>query len=224
MTWNPRLAIVEALEEAGWSGDEENPLGLLRHGEAVWGVTSPAGDSSLTERGGAVVDFPADTSAALIVAACLVASGQAGDQAAELKRLRLALSSAKRRAKRRLPHEREGLIFHLERQNDRLYGLAQIANAAAEVSAKGWDDARREAGKLREMNGRLRTRIADAEARLEAVHGDVADQLVQEGARRRKVAWSPMEVTAAAEWGDAAAFVRSLTGKQASDETPAQVP
>lgn len=202
MSWNPRLDVVEELEQHGWIGDEENPLGLLRHRGAVWGVTSEAGDSSLTEPNGAVIDFPSDASNELIVVACLAAARQesrvrlaggaaeaivqylvehdvmtsvsarhlvdtcqdetvedAGIRLADQKRLRLALASAKRRAARRQPHEREGLIFHLERENHRVHEYVRIANEAAQVSHRSWEAATEEARKLREKNAELRTRI-----------------------------------------------------------------
>ncbi|MFF6801065.1 hypothetical protein [Streptomyces sp. NPDC012616] len=168
MTWNPRLDVVEALEAFGWVGDEDNPLGLLRHSDAAWGVTSNAGDSSLTEPGGAVVEFPGDASVDLVVAACLAASGQLLDLVARAGRLTVALASAKRRARRRQPHEREGLIFHLERQNRRLSGFARLANETAQMCARNWDETREEAAKAREANGELRARIAGLERELAA--------------------------------------------------------
>lgn len=210
MTWNPRLDVVEELEQHGWIGDEENPLGLLRQRGAVWGVTSDGGDSSLTEPNGAVIDFPSDTSSELIVVACLAAARQesrvrlkggaaeaivqylaehdvmtsvsarhlvdicqdetlhdAGIRLADQERLRRALASAKRRAARRQPHEREGLIFHLERENKRVHEYVRIANDAAQVSHRSWEAAAEEARKLREKNAELRTRIDDLVERLE---------------------------------------------------------
>ncbi|MDX3069270.1 hypothetical protein PV518_45275, partial [Streptomyces sp. ND04-05B] len=159
MSWKPRLDVVEALEEHGWTGDADNPLGLLRHNGAVWGVVSDHGDSSLSEPGGAVIGFPGDTSDGVIVAACLAASGQAGQQADERARLRRALESAKRRAKRRQPHEREGLIFHLERENRQVHEYVRLANEAAQVSHRSWEKAVEDARKLRERNGALLARI-----------------------------------------------------------------
>ncbi|WP_326779684.1 hypothetical protein OG481_01985 [Streptomyces longwoodensis] len=47
-----------------------------------------------------------------------------------------------------------------------------------------------------------------------ALLAQVADQLDAERARRVKAAWSPEEATAAREWGNAAAFVRSLIPQQ----------
>ncbi|MER7477351.1 hypothetical protein ABTX60_06810 [Streptomyces sp. NPDC126510] len=167
MTWNPRLDVVEALEEFGWIGDEENPLGLLRHGDAVWGVGNDSGDSSLTEAGGAVIEFPSDASVELVVAGCLGASWQLVDLIARAGRLNLALASAKRRAKRREPHEREGLIFHLERENKRVHEYVQVANEAAQVSHRSWESAIEEARKLPERNGELLARIDALTERLE---------------------------------------------------------
>ncbi|MEH0579030.1 hypothetical protein QBA54_32175 [Streptomyces sp. B21-108] len=222
MSWNPRLDVVEELEQHGWTGDEENPLGLLRRNGAVWGVTSEGGDSSLTEPGGAVVDFPSDASAELIVAACLAAARQesrvrladgaaetivqyladhqvmtsvsarhlvdmcqdeavydAGIRLADQERLRVALASAKRRAKRRQPHEREGLIFHLERENERVHAYVRIANEAAQVSHRSWEKTTELARLLRERNGQLLTRIDGLTKRLE----DLEQQLAAERCR-----------------------------------------
>ncbi|MBT3164024.1 hypothetical protein HTV80_12980 [Streptomyces sp. Vc74B-19] len=168
MTWNPRLDVVETLEAAGWTGDPDNPLGLLRHRGAVWGVTSDHGDSSLTEpAGGQTIDFPARTPDDVIVSACLAASEQLEDLVHANGRLRLALASAKCRAARREPHEREGLIFHLERENRRVHEYAQIANDAAQVSHRHWEEATEEATKLREQNAALRKRIDALMVRLD---------------------------------------------------------
>lgn len=82
-------------------------------------------------------------------------------------RLRLALESARRRALRRLPHEREGLIFHLERENRQLHAFVRVANEAAQVSARGWEQYSAEVTQLREENARLRAHIAVLEAQRE---------------------------------------------------------
>lgn len=181
MTWNRRLDVVEALGEFGWTGDGDNPFGLLRHGEAVWGVSSNAGDSSLIEPGGAIVEFPGDASVELVVVGCLGASGQLLELIARAGRLNLALASAKRRARRRQPHEREGLIFHLERQNARLSAFVHLANEAAQVSgsaaeqaATEWDAARGEARTAREANGRLCKRVALLEVRVADLERELA--------------------------------------------------
>lgn len=83
-------------------------------------------------------------------------------------RLRLALKSAQRRARRRQPHEREGLIFHLERENKRLHSFVRVANEAALVSHRGWEQYSGEAASLREENARLRARVSELEARVAA--------------------------------------------------------
>ena len=72
--WLDRMDVVEALEAGGWIGDEENPLGLLRRGGAIWGVINDSGDSGLDCPNGAVIEFPGDTPAVVIVAACLAAA------------------------------------------------------------------------------------------------------------------------------------------------------
>lgn len=81
-------------------------------------------------------------------------------------RLRTALESAKRRAKRRLPHEREGLIFHLERRNRRLEHLVNLANEAARVTAASGEEAAAEAHGLRERVGHLQDRVRTLETAL----------------------------------------------------------
>ncbi len=72
-----RMDVVEALETAGWTGDDDNPLGILRHNGAVWCCINDSGDSGLTCPNGAVLDFPGDTPAVVVVAACLAAAASA---------------------------------------------------------------------------------------------------------------------------------------------------
>ncbi|MGW9238092.1 hypothetical protein ACWGRL_05045 [[Kitasatospora] papulosa] len=75
--WHGRLDIVEALEAAGWSGDEEMPLSILRHASGtVWAVHNECGDSSATCPNGAVIEFPSDTPAVVVIAACLAATAK----------------------------------------------------------------------------------------------------------------------------------------------------
>lgn len=69
-----RLDVVEALEAAGWTGDDDYPLSLLRKNGATYGVIGDSGDSSLTGQGGWTVDFPTDMPTVVIVAACLAAA------------------------------------------------------------------------------------------------------------------------------------------------------
>lgn len=78
MTWNPRLSIAEALEHAGWAGDEGNPLGILRHTSsgAVWALTNESGDCGIDTPGGGGIDLPADVPDTVVIAAALAASGQ----------------------------------------------------------------------------------------------------------------------------------------------------
>ncbi|WP_338699140.1 hypothetical protein V2W30_22505 [Streptomyces sp. Q6] len=84
-------------------------------------------------------------------------------------RTRLAWQSARRRAARRQPHEREGLIFHLERENRRLHAFVRVANHAAQVSHGSWEKTSTEVASLREENARLRARVAELEAGLPAM-------------------------------------------------------
>ncbi|MGW7100457.1 hypothetical protein [Streptomyces sp. NPDC054838] len=73
--WKTRLNVTEALEAAGWTGDDANPLELLRSGNgATWALHNDACDSSLTGPGRWTVEFPSDTPDAVIVAACLAAA------------------------------------------------------------------------------------------------------------------------------------------------------
>ncbi|QKW04962.1 hypothetical protein HUT18_11855 [Streptomyces sp. NA04227] len=77
MTWNSRLAVVEALERAGWTGDTERPLEILRHPTgAVWAVANDLGDCGVTTPGGGSVDLPGDVADLVVIAAALAASGQ----------------------------------------------------------------------------------------------------------------------------------------------------
>ncbi|MFJ4637540.1 MazG-like family protein [Streptomyces hygroscopicus] len=71
--WYERLDISEALEAAGWTADPDNPLEILRKGDAVWAISNDCGDSQLDAAGGSVV-FPSDVPAAVVIAACLAAS------------------------------------------------------------------------------------------------------------------------------------------------------
>jgi hypothetical protein len=87
----------------------------------------------------------------------------ATEQASEgqdLERVRLAWKSAARRAARRQPHEREGLIFHLERENTRLHAFVRIANEAAQASNSAWERSSAENLRLREEIGRQRAERA----------------------------------------------------------------
>ncbi|MET9321928.1 hypothetical protein ABZX75_17300 [Streptomyces sp. NPDC003038] len=77
MTWISRIDVAEALEAAGWVGDEPDPLGLLRHPSgAVWAVSNDSGDCGLDCPGGAVVEFPGDAPDQVVIAACLAAADQ----------------------------------------------------------------------------------------------------------------------------------------------------
>lgn len=156
-----RRDVVEALEESGWSGEAGMPLGrFLRHPSgAVWTVQDEWGACRLETPCGSA-EFSAGAPGSIVLAACLDAAGQ---ESAQTRRVRYAYWSARRRAARRLPHEREGLIFHLERRNRRLEEFARIANAAADVSAKAGEEAAAEAFTLRTSVGHLRARVRELE-------------------------------------------------------------
>ncbi|MGV2914610.1 hypothetical protein [Streptomyces alfalfae] len=176
--WTARRAVVEALEAAGWTPDPELPLTLARHPlGAVFSVYSETGGCGLDlfEASGPPADFPGDIPDAVVIAACLAASHSEPTAALGLElyeeqqdhaRTRLALDSAKRRARRRLPHEREGLIFHLERRNRRLEGLINVANAATVALSQAGEEAGSEAYALRERVSRLQARVRDLETQL----------------------------------------------------------
>lgn len=108
---------------------------------------------------------------------------------AERDRYQTAWQSARRRAARRQPHEREGLIFHLERENTRLHAFARLAHEAAEVSAKAWEQGSAEVARLREENARLRTRVADLEGAL-AAEPRATDNAVSQAANAIRAASS----------------------------------
>lgn len=69
------LVITEALEAAGWVGDADYPLEILRKGGAVWAVLNDTGESGLGG-GNWNIEFPTGTPPVIIVAACLAAAGQ----------------------------------------------------------------------------------------------------------------------------------------------------
>lgn len=73
--WYGRLDVLEALEAAGWTADEDMPSSILRHPSgAVWAVTTESDDSGLDCPNGAVIEFPGSTPAVVILAACLAAT------------------------------------------------------------------------------------------------------------------------------------------------------
>ena len=73
--WHGRLDVVEALEAAGWTGDDDMPLSILRHPSgAVWAVLNESEESGLDCPNGSVIEFPSSTPTVVIVAACLAAT------------------------------------------------------------------------------------------------------------------------------------------------------
>ncbi|MCF3960320.1 hypothetical protein [Streptomyces fuscigenes] len=173
--WTGRTSVVEALEAAGWNEVPGYRRTLLRHPSgAVFGIHSPLDGCGLDTPNGASVEFPGDTPDAVVIAACLAAADHPGaslavelhDEEHAHARTRLALRSAKRRALRRLPHEREGLIFHLERQNQRLTSLLGVMRAAADASVTAGEETAVEAYGLRARVGHLQDRIRVLEATL----------------------------------------------------------
>jgi hypothetical protein len=77
--WHGRLDVLEALEDAGWIGDTDMPLSILRHPSgAVWSVWNESDDSGLDCPNGTVIEFPGSTPTVVIVAACLAAAAELG--------------------------------------------------------------------------------------------------------------------------------------------------
>ncbi|MFE4796173.1 hypothetical protein ACFRFL_13915 [Streptomyces sp. NPDC056708] len=78
MTWNTRIGVAEALDEAGWTGDTLDPRGLLKHPSgAVWAVVNEAGGCALDlSPVGATIPFHGKVPDSVVIAACLAASGQ----------------------------------------------------------------------------------------------------------------------------------------------------
>ncbi|MEU2487108.1 hypothetical protein ABZ593_21175 [Streptomyces sp. NPDC012617] len=79
MTPNARIAVAEALDAAGWTGDPLDPHGLLTHpdSKAVWAVVNKSGGCALDlPNVGATVPFAGAIPDTVVIAACLAASGQ----------------------------------------------------------------------------------------------------------------------------------------------------
>ncbi|MFG2359347.1 hypothetical protein [Streptomyces sp. NPDC048521] len=70
--WWGRLDVTEALEAAGWTGDESRTV--LRKNGALWALTNETGESGLDCPNGAVIEFPSNTPTVVIIAACLAAA------------------------------------------------------------------------------------------------------------------------------------------------------
>lgn len=70
------LIVTEALEAAGWTGADDNPLEILEHDGATWAIANDCGDSGLSKDGW-TVEFPSDTPVSVVIAACLAAVGHA---------------------------------------------------------------------------------------------------------------------------------------------------
>ncbi|MFJ2007053.1 hypothetical protein [Streptomyces chartreusis] len=91
-----------------------------------------------------------------------------GNSKSDFERTRLAWKSAARRASRRQPHEREGLIFHLERENGRLHAFIRLTEEAARVSSAAWEESSVEVLRLREDVGRMRAQRQELRSRMES--------------------------------------------------------
>ncbi|MGH3585827.1 MAG: hypothetical protein ACRDQ0_05850 [Pseudonocardia sp.] len=69
------LIVTEALEAAGWTGADDNPLEILQKDGATWAISNDCYDSAVS-KGGWNVDFPSDTPVSVVIAACLAAVDQ----------------------------------------------------------------------------------------------------------------------------------------------------
>lgn len=93
---NSRQDVIDALEAAGWIGDDRDPLGVLchYHSGAVWAsaaLVNDAGNCHLIPKPGAgvILTFPGATPDAVVIAACLAAASQLNpdpEHMAELER------------------------------------------------------------------------------------------------------------------------------------------
>lgn len=176
MTSTRRPAVTEALQAIGWTADDITslPVSVTRHPRgAVFAVPIGRGDCFLDTPDGASIRFPASVPDSVVIAACMAAADQdpTASLALDLMKERdahartcLAWKSARRRAARRQPNEREGLIFQLERWNHRLEGMINLANEAARVSAEAGQEAAADAYRLRERVGHLQARVRELEA------------------------------------------------------------
>ncbi|MFC5217276.1 hypothetical protein [Streptomyces coerulescens] len=171
---------------AGWV--ETAAGSLVADNGAFWAETNDSLDSGVDSPDKAwSVLFGSDVPAPVIVAVATVAAkgGEDGvlqrlcseidgahlarwEEEQDHQRTRLAWKSAARRAQRRQPHEREGLIFHLERENSRLHAFIRLANDAARASSTAWEESSADAFRLREEVGRLHSQRAQLRARMEA--------------------------------------------------------
>lgn len=70
--WYGRLDVVEALEAAGWTGNDDSTV--LKKNGATWALVNDTDDSGLDLPNGTVIEFPGSTPAVVIVAACLAAA------------------------------------------------------------------------------------------------------------------------------------------------------
>lgn len=73
--WYGRLDVIEALEDAGWTGNDDMQRSVVRHPSgAVYAVVNESDDSGLDCPNGTVIEFPGSTPTVVIVAACLAAA------------------------------------------------------------------------------------------------------------------------------------------------------
>lgn len=70
--WYGRLDVTEALEAAGWEGDETGTV--LKKNGATWALLNESDDSGLDCPNGSVIEFSGSTPTVVIVAACLAAA------------------------------------------------------------------------------------------------------------------------------------------------------
>ncbi|MYX14440.1 hypothetical protein GTY67_13640 [Streptomyces sp. SID8374] len=86
-TYYERLDISEALESAGWAADDDNPLDILRKNGCTFAILNSCGDTGVSHTDGWTVEFPSDTPAVVVVAACLAAASKPTPRLADVVQL-----------------------------------------------------------------------------------------------------------------------------------------
>ncbi|MFD3844768.1 hypothetical protein ACFWVB_02610 [Streptomyces microflavus] len=77
MSTDPRAAVIEALEDAGWERADRHQFPLLKHESGIcWEIASEAGGCYLDLIGGPTIPFNRAAPDTVVIAACLAATGQ----------------------------------------------------------------------------------------------------------------------------------------------------
>lgn len=86
-TYIERLDISEALESAGWTADDDNPLDILRKNGCTFAILNSCGDTGVSHENGWTAEFPSDAPAVVVVAACLAAASKPTPRLADVIQL-----------------------------------------------------------------------------------------------------------------------------------------